>query len=255
MYVVALAELGATVEAETPALAVDLGVTPYEVRLLLTAGLPAIVLATPELARATSLFEVLRNRKHGVVVCDSAATVTHASMVSMQRFRLDADAVVADDPGAAETRLDYEDIHALLRATHRQSVVATGTVRERHFRAGAAIMTMGVVNSKTTVREVKTEREEREEVLYAFRRSGATPWILRESAQFLGLGQDLGPTRHGNFLTTIRLLRERSRFARYDERLLSRRKLPELFPGNDGVDLLANVLSLWFAGAKDPYRK
>ena len=255
MYVVALAALAGDLNAESAPLAKDLGITPYEARMILTAGLPAVVLTTPELGPATALVEVLRVRKHGVVVCDSDAMVVRSRMVSMQRFRLEDDAVVADDPGAPEARLEYDDIQSLLRATHRQTVATTGRVTERRFRAGAAMMTMGVVHSKTTVREVKTETEVREEVLYAFRRSGATPWILSESAQFLGLGAALGPTRHGNFLTTTRFLRERSRFASFDERLVSRRKLPDRFTGSDGMDLLAHILALWLAGAADPYRK
>jgi hypothetical protein len=259
VYVVAIAALAGPVEAEAAALAADLGVTPYELRLNLTAGLPAFVLMSSDRERAISVRDRIAARRHGTIFCDSDQVVASQAMVSMRRFRLEADAVLADD-SAAETRLEYDDIHVLLRAVHRTTETEVEEVREKKFRPGAALLTGGVVLTKTRVREVQRTREEREEVLYIFRQSGATPWLLPESAQYQGLGKDLVPTRHGNFLTTIRLLRERSRFAKYDERLISRRKLPELSIASDtegstsGMDLVAHVLAQSIAGGAEPYR-
>jgi hypothetical protein len=259
VFVVAIGELAGPVEAEALALAADLGMTPYEVRLNLTAGLPAIVLMSTDRERAVTVYNRIAARRHGTILCDSDDVVPSQAMVSMRRFRLEPDAVLADD-SAAETRLEYDDIHVLLRAVHRTSDTDVEHIRERKFRPGMALLTGGLVMTKKQVREVERTREGREEVLYIFRQSGATPWLLYESSQFQGLGKDLDPTRHGNFMTTIRLLRERSRFAKYDERLVARRKLPELSIASDddgataGMDLVAHVLAQCLAGGAEPYR-
>lgn len=260
MYAVAVVELGGPVEAEAAALASDLGVTPYEVRLTLTAGLPAIILTTAQRERADAVVERIVGRKHGALVSDIEAVVPSTAMVQMRRFGLEADAATVEDPGVADPRLEYEDILVMVRAQHRWTEVAVEQIRERKFRPGAAILTGGAVMTKKTVRQVQTKQEEREEVLYVFRRSGATPWLLHETAQYQGLGADLVPTRHGNFLTTIRLLRERARFAKYDDRLLAHRRVPALGSNGEGepetlgIDLLAHVLAVWVARESEPYR-
>jgi hypothetical protein len=165
------------------------------------------------------------------------------------------------------TRLEYADILAILRATHRHVSEQREEVKERRIAVGRAIATGGLAATRTTKREIRTTVEEREQVLYIFRRSGAVPWILHSAtAQFAGLGAELGPTRIENFARMIRLLRERAPSAAYDERLLSLRKVPERArtpdeaagdesdPSTRGVDLLAHILALWFARAKNPYR-
>lgn len=260
MYLVFLTELGSPIEAEASALARDLGITAYEARMKLTAGLPAAVRTTQDRAAATALSDLLLTRRHRALVCDTADVVSSERMIAMRDFRLAEDAATVPDATGPDTRLEYADVMVLLRAVHRESTTTTETVRERKFRPGAAVMTGGLVLSKTTSRDVQTTREAREEVLYAFRRSGATPWLLRESSHYQGLGADLAPTRRANFMTTVRLFRERSRFAAYDERLLTRKQLPHV-AGPDGTsdltagtDLLAHVLALSLARPGGPYR-
>ena len=119
--------------------------------------------------------------------------------------------------------------------------------------------------TKTVKKEKKAITSEREQVLYLFRTSGQTPWILRERATaYAGLGADAGPSSFQNFLTTVTRLRERAPQAVYDERLLA----PGLASGAraagsrvrgsatgdvvsttsaGGIDLLAHVLALWIA--------
>src|SRR5579863_9005827 len=98
VFVVALAELGTSVEDEMPALALDLGITAYEARLRLAAGLPSIVLSTQDRSFALEMLRRLRARRHGAVAFDAHAVVPASSMVAVRQFRLEPDAIELDPP-------------------------------------------------------------------------------------------------------------------------------------------------------------
>jgi hypothetical protein len=98
-------------------------------------------------------------------------------------------------------------------------------------------------------------------VLYVFRRSGGTPWILREhGGHWAGLGCPLAASSIENFRLAVGLLRGRTPGAVYDDRLRSRKTSPERMEttstkgartvetsSEGGIDLLAHVLALWIA--------
>src|SRR6185503_5112979 len=114
VYVVAITELATPVEQEAAALAADLGTTPYEERLNLASGLPAVVLTAADRARALALLKALRARGHGAVAIDAAVVVSSEAMVSMRRFGLEEGALTAEGE-----RLPHGEILALIRAMHR----------------------------------------------------------------------------------------------------------------------------------------
>lgn len=257
MFVVAMAELATPVETEAPLLAVDLGCTLYEARLLLLAGLPAILLWAEERDRALALLGKVRARGHGAIACDASAVVASSVMPSMRQFRLEDDAIALDD--WPDERLPYDDLLVLVRANHRKRTDTKTETVERKFRPGMAIATGGLVISKTTRRQTNTSVVEREQVLYLFRRSGATPFLLSESTTKYGaLGADRKPSTIENFALTVAKIRERAPSAVYDDRLLQVRKVEERVarsPGSQvvrtssewGVDLLAHLVALWWA--------
>jgi len=267
MYIVAIAELGTPVEAEAEALARDLGSTAYEQRLNLVAGLPAVVLATPDPARARDLLRRLRARGHGAVGFDAAAVVSSGDMVLLRRGRLEPGGLGVEDaashglpgaPAAIGERLPFDDILVLIRATHRRRTETKVDVKERKLGIGRAVATGGLLLTKTVHREETRVTDERDQVLYVFRRSGERPWLVRERAAGYGwLGDRLAPSSLQNFVATVALLRERAPGAAYDERLMGFRK-PLLFAASaakDGssssseptADLLAHLLALWFS--------
>jgi hypothetical protein len=260
--VVALTELATSPDVEAPLLASDLGVTPYEARQKLAVGMPCVVLFTEDRARTTALMGSLRARGHGVVACEGRAVAPSAAMQKVRRFRFEPDALVLRGPsdaadGSQDERLPYAEMLALLRATHRRTQETREETKEKKFRPAAAIITGGVILTKTVTREVVRTNEDKEQVVYVFRRSGA-PCLLREGgADYSGLGEAVLPTRIQNFATTLRLLREHAPRVPYDERLVSVKRLPEL-PGDlgaprafdretGGMDLLAHVLAMWLS--------
>jgi hypothetical protein len=180
------------------------------------------VLTTTDRALALRTLGELRGRGHGAVVLDSATLVASDRMLAIRRFRLDADAIVLAEPRPA--RLPATDVSALLRAVHYTRTDQRKEASTKSFSVGRALVTGGLVSSKTTKREERSSATETEPVLYVFRASGETPWILRErGTNYSALGRELGPSSMQNFLTTVRALRALAPRAVYDERLLSLR--------------------------------
>jgi hypothetical protein len=259
MYVVGIVELGTALDAEAQALAARLGKTAYETRLKLLGGFPASVLSTVDRELAFQTLSELESRGHEAVVLDSATLVANERMPAIRRFRFEPDAIVLDDPNAS--RLPASDVAALLRAVHHTRTDLRAEVQTKSFSVGRALMTGGLMSSKTTKSEERSSSTDTEPVLYAFRRSGDTPWILRErGTNYSALGPELGPSSMQNFLTTVRRLRELAPHAVYDERLLELRvqagppfKTTRLDAESltastaSSVDIAAHLLARWIS--------
>jgi hypothetical protein len=244
MHLVAITSLGPN--TELGALAAELGTTAYELKLTLAAGLPSVVSVCPDQIRAGAVVSAIERRGHRAVACDRDRILPSSGMVALKDFRLDEIGLAAD--GSRGEHLPYDDVLTLLRATQRTATRETKEVKEKKFSVGRAIATGGLVNRKTTTREVTTQTTTLEQVLYLFRRSGATPWILCErGARYTGLGENLRPTSLENFVTTMRRLRELAPAALYDERLMHSRPIRAVADGAEATDILAHLIALDFA--------
>lgn len=258
MFVVAVVRLAGSIEDEARALAGALGLTPYETRLKLVAGLPAVVMTSTDREAATEVLRGLRARGHGAVGFDGSAVVPSESMIAMRNFALEPDAITVGLPSGE--RLPYLDLAVMLRAAHRTSVESTTVTKETKLSFGRTALTGGLMNTKTVSREQRSTTHDQEQVLYLFRKSGATPWILRErSTQYTTLGKALAPSSMHNFMTTIERLRASAPGAVYDERLRTLRGGPWRLTVSgvgaslaskvtttsaDGVDVLAHAMAL-----------
>jgi hypothetical protein len=239
MYVVAIAALSDP-GADVRQLAVDLGTTPYELKLVLNAGFPAVVVLTVDVSVAAGAVRAIERHGHRAVSADRRTFTASQAMRAVIGVRFDADELCGDAQGAG---LRYQDIFALLRASHRSQETSVREEKDRKFRPGMAIATGGLVHSKTTTQKVVTRTETREQVLYLFTRSGETPWILREhGARYAGLGAELSPTSLENFKTTLAGLRRRAPSALYDERLMAARAIRGIADGAAATDLLAHLI-------------
>lgn len=258
MFAVAIAELAGSAEAEAPALATDLGCTAYDARLLLAQGMPAIVKTVAERDAALGLLAPLRGRGHGAIAFDLGAVVASGAMTSMRHLRLQDDAITLDD--APAERLPYADVLALVAAVHRRRTDTETISREKKFSMGRALLTSGLSMTKTVTTGSRSATEEKEGVVYVFRRDGATPWILHEHGTvWAGHGRPVAATASENYRLTVGLLRERASDAIYDDRLVTRRvsertsvsggmgSTSVTSSSEAGVDVLAHALATWFA--------
>jgi hypothetical protein len=264
MHAVVLIELATSIEAEAEALAACLGGTAYEHRQHLLGGLPCTVLTTADAQHASSTLRGLSDRGHAAVIVPGERVVRHETMRALRRFHFDTDMLVMDEPVRAQ--LPSEDILALIRAVHRSRTETRSEVTSKSFSVGRALMTGGLMTSKTVKREQHSTSGESQPVLYIFRVSDETPWILRErGTNYSGLGAELAPSSLQNFLATTRALRALAPRAAYDERLLSVRT-PEAAPRKtvraDGeavtsstassVDIAAHALAFWYRQRRIP---
>ena len=232
-FFVAISSLATPLETEAKALAADLGTLAYEERLKLTAGLPAIVLTTVDGEAAKDLYLKLGARGHRVQICGSSDVVAAADMISLKHFQMTDDGLES-----AGAQLPWSDIAAIVHARHRETKVSSTTVKEKKFDVGRAVLTGGLVMRKSTQREVVTREEATEHVLYLFRSSGDTPWLLRELAtNYGGLGAAIVASATQNFTTAIARFRARAPHARYDDSLLRR-------PAITDVDLYAHLMAM-----------
>lgn len=259
MHVVAILELSTSVEAEAAALAADLGTTAYEERLKLVAGLPAIVLTSAEPAPARALVAKIRTRGQGALAVDAAEVIPSGAMVDMRRFAFEADGLALRDGAgaAAGARLPYADVLAIIRAVHRTRTETRTEVQKKSFSFGRAIATGGLVMTRTNKTEEKSIAQDRDALLYVFRASGETPWILHErSADYSALGAALAPSSTQNFLAVTARLRAAAPHAVYDERLIHGGAAPtrpiraagagsSAASSASGVDLVAHLLARW----------
>jgi hypothetical protein len=263
--IVALTALRSSVEDEAPRLAADLGSTPYDTALLLRSPPPVPLLRTDDRARALALLAKLRERGHEAVACDASAVVAADAMTQLRAFRLEADALVVTSATVEPERVAWGDVVALVRAMHRTRTEHVEKSSERKFSLGRAAMSGGVLMTKTVTNATKHTNEEREQVLYVFRRGAAPLLVTQSRARYDGLGADLRPSQIENFATLIRLLRERTPDAVYDERLLAPRPgLDRVRAGaasgsvsassSDGIDLLAHLIALAGSRTAQPYR-
>jgi hypothetical protein len=239
MYVVAIAALSDP-GADLRQLALDLGTTLYELKLVLNAGLPAVVVSSVDVSVAAGAMRAIEKHGHRAISADRRTFTASAAMRAVVDVRFDTDEFRGDANGDG---LPYQDIFALLRALHRSQQTSVREEKERKFRPAMAIATGGLVHSKTTSQKVVTRTETREQVLYLFTRSGDTPWILREhGARYSGLGAALSPTSLENFKTTLEGLRQRAPSALYDERLMAARAIRGIADGAAATDLLAHLI-------------
>lgn len=266
MYVVSLVTMTAPAEAEAVPIASELGLTVYETRMKLAAAKPSILLQTADEAQATKLARRLQERGHGAIAFDTKAVIGSSEMTAVDHYRLTGNGVEIDPvPGQrqnAEEPLPYDDISALLLAMHRTSSEETKEEAHKEFSAGRALMSGGLVRNRTVSRSVTTHSEQREHVLYIYRRVGR-PWIFRERARHVG--PPVGVGRLETFRNIVTQLRANCPRALFDDRLM-KAKPPERINARDmsaglaasneqGIDLLAYALASWITAAQgNPYR-
>jgi len=242
VFVVALATLTRPVDDEIAPLAADLGVTPYEAGLLLRAPMPAIILRSDDKARALAMLARLRDRGHDAVGFDATQIASSDAMTPLRMFRFDGDALVSIAQSGAEERLPYAELTAIVRAMCSATTETVEKETKTKLSVGRAVLTGGLVATKTTTTEKRKRSEQREPVIYLFRREGV-PWILRSThARYDGLGADLRPTTIENLASFVRLLRERAPAALFDERLLSVKNAD-----TRTLEILANVVAVSIA--------
>lgn len=254
MHVVAIHSLGPDREARAVSLASALGMTRYEVlsRLRSPGNGPFTIGVFADQERAMQLEERLRSAGFDAVVLTEDEVIAGRAPLIARKFTLtDTEFGVVTDTGQS-FQLSFESIRLIARGIGIVRSTATETVKDRSVSLGRAVLSGGLILTKTTksVQEVETEERSAFFNLYA---ENAPVMVFRENALlFDSLGPALQPSRALNVSYLVAELRRRCPHALYDERLLTRPAQvallgPTLNPEEHlsvGTALLAKVLML-----------
>ncbi|HEV7735343.1 MAG TPA: hypothetical protein VGR62_24435 [Candidatus Binatia bacterium] len=240
MYVVALRQVDGTPEA----LAEVMGSSIFDARPHLHARGPRVLATFAANEDATRLATALVAAKFDAFVLDLAPE-SQVEVVP-RSFVLRPDGVQVTLRDGLPLAVRFDRIQVLLRGTRMAQERHTEVTHHRKLSIERAVLTGGLIMTKTEKKEVTRTIDQREGFLHV-RAAGVSAVELRESELLYdGLGAQREPTRTGNFAKLVAILREGAPQARWDDRMLARAGQLEvlgtvLTPEND-LDVAIAVL-------------
>lgn len=224
MHVVAIHSIKQDKETLASSLAAILKVTIYEAltRLRAPGNGPLTVAILAEKERAEQLSEQLHSAGFkALVLTDGEIKATSCAWI-VRRFRLGEHELYVGKERGGDLDISFQDIDLILRGMRISHGTTTETVKDRSMDLGRAVLSGGMMITKTTktIRDIKTEAREQFINLYA----GDAPTIVfRENTlDYNSLGSALKPSRSDNFTYIVTELRRCCMGAKYDKRLMNR---------------------------------
>jgi hypothetical protein len=249
MYILAIDDLGEDREGIARALSGALGTIYYDalVRLRVPGKGPLIVAAFAEKNIALEKMEKLRAAGFRTFVLGQDEVETDGQRTIVRRFLFgDAELEIEARTGDAVI-IEYGLIDTIIRGTRIVQTTETETVKEEKFAAVRAILTGGLMITKSVkaTRQIRTDVREGFINLYPGNRR--TLVFLESALLYDSLGPALRPTRAANFTFVLEELRRRCPVAVYDDRLLSNagqaRLLGPMFEPGRHPDIAISLLS------------
>jgi hypothetical protein len=214
------------------------GLAPAEARMRLAPEPPALILRQED-AIAAALAEALT--KAGAPALAVDLEKRQASVLA-RSFELGPGQVTFFGRTGDETELGYGEIRLILRGLRMTSSEVVKTETTRKFDIGKAIMTQGLMVTKTHKREVRSEVKN---AYHAAMLYGRETSVLLDEAEltYQSLGPALKPSRVENLNLLVGELRKRATTARYDDRLLRMGSRPLPLEPSDPFDVIAEILN------------
>lgn len=229
-HLVAITRWGHPPEQALSTLAPLLGLAAYDLRLRIMAPLPVVLESSLSPESAQDLSHRIRSLGHEALTCDQDQIPSSLDMFQPRDFSFGPGMLtLVANPNSPGVILATDEIAALIKATQAVDVSSDSQIKTKKFSAGRAIATGGLVRKKKVNKQISSQQEEREAVLYLFSRSEPRHLFFTEnSLHYAGLGDQKSPTRSENFATFIGLLRAQAPAALYDESLWVRRRQSQL---------------------------
>jgi hypothetical protein len=249
MYIVAIDDLGEDREGIARKISEALGTIFYDalVRVRVPGKGPLIVAAYAEKNIAQEKMEKLRAAGFRTLVLGQDDVETDGQSTIVRKFFFgDSELEIEARTGDA-VRIEFGLIDTIIRGTRIVQTTETETVKEKKFAAGRAILTSGLMTTKSVniTQQGRTDVREGFVNLYSGNRR---PLVFIESALLYdSLGPALRPTRAANFAFVLDELKRRCTAAVYDDRLLSKagqaRLLGPMFEPESYLDIAISLLS------------
>jgi len=248
MHIAAIHNLPDNKEELAAALADALGVTLYDARsrLSVPGNGPIVVAVSGEHEAAVKIAEKLHSKGFDAFVLNEDEIETGASQFIVRKFKLDDKELVVESRDGQSLAIDYSSIDLILRGTCIEVSSETETLKKRKFSAGRAILSGGLVMSKTTKVKRNVTTEERESFFNLYSENKPTTVFFENTLIYDSLGPLLQPSRIANFAYLLAELRQRQPNAIFDDRLLRRAEQalllgPQLSP-EDHLDVAIALL-------------
>jgi hypothetical protein len=249
MYIVAIDDLGEDREGIARALSEALGTIFYDalIRVRVPGKGPLIVAAYAEKKIALEKTEKLSIAGFRTLVLEQDEVETDGQSTMVRRFLFGNDELEIEARTGDVIRIGYNLIDTIIRGIRIVQTTETETVKGKKFAVGRAILTGGLMMTKS----VKINQQSRTDVregfinLYPGKRR---PLVFVESALLYdSLGPALRPTRAANFAFVLEEIRRRCPGTVYDDRLLSKagqaRLLGPMFEPGRHLDIAVTLLS------------
>jgi hypothetical protein len=222
--IVAIHNLGTDKETLAGDLASVLNVSAYDalMRLRVPGNGPLTVSVFARKEQAEELGNKLRSAGFSALVLTDADIETASSALVVRRFTFaERELRVITDEGN-DLAVSLQNVDLILCGMRISRSTETETVKNRSINLGRAVLSAGLMITKTTktTREVVTEERERFVNVYAADKPAI---VFREnSLDYTSLGPARKPSRSENFTFFIAELRRRCPSAGYDDRLMNR---------------------------------
>ena len=224
MYFLSIHNLPEDRAAFAPALASALGITSYEasIRLRVSGSGPFVIATFGERAAADEANRKLKASRLSTVMLSDEEAASSQKGFSARTFRFNEHTLQAESRQKETLAVDYQKIFLIIRGMGIKQEISTETTKERKFNLGKAVLSGGLIISKTVKTTEQKITEEREGFLFVYA-EGCLPLVFREGAlDYSSLGPALQPSRTANFTALLAELRRRAPQARFDDRLTTR---------------------------------
>jgi hypothetical protein len=225
MNVVAIHSLAEDKQSLGGKLAAALGVTAFEAlsRLRIPGNGPLVVAVFAEPEPAGRLVEKLRAAGFHPTLLTADEISTEAGLPLVRRFRLDGETLHVDTLQGGSIDIAYRGIRLVLRGTRVVRSTSTETVKNRSFNLSRAVLSSGLMLTKTTKTLRETTNETREGFFALYAADGKTAMVFNERGLvYDSLGSARQPASSANLVYLVGELRRRCEDAVCDERLLTR---------------------------------
>jgi hypothetical protein len=176
-----------------------LGLAPAELAVRLRGTLPRVVLIDADADRVAEGAQALEELGFAALACDAASAPTDAERVVARKIELEPQALVAWD-GAGERHVcPGRAVALLLRAVRTATTTEEVTTSEQRFAPGRALLSGGLLLTKTVTKTEVKSHEQREPLLLVHRGDGEPDIVLYERRiDYRALGAAMQPSSAAN---------------------------------------------------------
>jgi hypothetical protein len=235
MHLIVALRWPASPEVAGACLARHLKLSPYEARGLVAGEPPKVVAAVADAQAAASIAQALNADGFltALLPGDQVERDAQRDCITSMEF---GDAALQVKLRQGETTLAYDDVDLLVQGVRVSTVSTTTKQTDRKLNLGRAVLTSGLVISKTETKVTTKSAETREGFLYLCPRGGRTLALYERQASYACLGAAVQPSSFANFTAAVAELRRRLPNARWDGRLTRPAGLGVMPMAPPGVD-------------------